>query len=232
LRVFDASRDSIGAGAFRKLWNTENQVLSDVLAPLNSTYVAGRRTSAYDLALESIGQGFVQLTPMQMAMVVGAVANEGGNVMRPKVEMARAPMVLSQAMTPDTAAQLRSMLGAVVARGTASAAFAGTRSKFTAGGKTGTAQWLMTVIDPKTDQPVMIRDEKGIERVKKTFRIDSWFVGFAPLEHPQVAIAVVVEGGGYGGRTAAPIAASLLARSQSLGLMNPPVTETTRKVKN
>ncbi|MEP7271783.1 MAG: penicillin-binding transpeptidase domain-containing protein [Acidobacteriota bacterium] len=222
LRVFDSAESSLKAGSFRNLWNTDNQVLSDVLAPLFSTFVAGRRTSKYDLGLESIGQGFVQVTPLQMAMVVSSVANKGGNVMQPKVELNREPAVLSQSMTPETAAQMRTMMSNVVTRGTASAPFSSVRGRFSAGGKTGTAQRQVPVIDPKTEKPVTYRDSRGVEHVKKTFRIDSWFVGFAPLENPQVAIAVVVEGGGYGARNAAPIAVTLLAKAQSLGLLNSP----------
>jgi len=219
VRVFDNPLDSLRAGSFRNLWNTDNQVLSDVLAPSFSTYVAGPRVTKYDLALESIGQGYVQLTPLQMAMIVGAVANPGGNVMKPVIEQGRPPGVLSQAMSPETAARLRTMLASVVERGTASEAFASVRGRITAGGKTGTAQRSVPVIDPRTEQPVTYFDARGVERIKRTFRIDSWFIGFAPLDKPQIAIAVVVEGGGYGGRTAAPIAATLLSKAKDLGLL-------------
>lgn len=230
MRTFETASDSMRAGSFRNLWNSDNQILSDVLAPLYSTYVAGRRTSKYDLALEAIGQGFVQLTPMQMALIVSAVANQGGNVMRPAVEFDRPPAVLSQAMSPETAARMRTMLASVVERGTASRAFASVRGRFSAGGKTGTAQREISVIDPKTEQVVAYRDSSGVERIKKTNRIDSWFVGFAPAENPQFAIAVVVEGGGYGGRTAAPIAANMISKAHRLGLLNPPITPTSSKV--
>ena len=51
-------------------------------------------------------------------------------------------------------------------------------------------------------------------------RTDSWFITIAPLEPPPVlAIAVVVEGGGYGARTAAPIAANVILMSWELGLL-------------
>ena len=50
-------------------------------------------------------------------------------------------------------------------------------------------------------------------------RTDSWFITIAPLEQPQVAIAVVVEGGGFGARTAAPIAASVILKARDLGLL-------------
>ncbi|MBK9768651.1 MAG: hypothetical protein IPP63_17485 [Chloracidobacterium sp.] len=50
-------------------------------------------------------------------------------------------------------------------------------------------------------------------------RTDSWFITIAPLEKPQVAIAVVVEGGGFGARTAAPIAANVILKARDLGLL-------------
>jgi hypothetical protein len=50
-------------------------------------------------------------------------------------------------------------------------------------------------------------------------RIDSWFLCIAPLEYPQLAIAVIVEGGGYGARAAAPIAAALVLKARDLGLL-------------
>jgi cell division protein FtsI/penicillin-binding protein 2 len=57
------------------------------------------------------------------------------------------------------------------------------------------------------DAPVMYR------------RSDSWFISIAPLEQPRLAIAVVVEGGGYGSRTAAPIAANVILKARELGLL-------------
>jgi cell division protein FtsI/penicillin-binding protein 2 len=231
LRVFNNARDSLGAGSLRNLWNTDNRVLSDVLAPLNSTFVSGRQITKYDLGLESIGQGYVQLTPFQMAMVAAAVANLQGMVMKPKIELDRPPVALSQAMSVQTAARMREMMKSVVERGTARGAFAAIiRGKLTAGGKTGTAQREVPVIDPKTEKPVTYRDARGREHVKREHRIDSWFIGFAPVENPQIAFAVVVEGGGYGARTSAPIAAHLLVKAQSLGLLGPPKPQTEARV--
>jgi penicillin-binding protein A len=235
LKVFSNPADSIGSGRRYNLWNTDNRILSSVLAPLNSTFVSGRSMTRYDLALESIGQGYVQLTPLEMAMVAAAVANKNGMVMRPTIEIGRQPAVLSQAMTPTTAARVRQLMGSVVQRGTASGTFGGLiRDRMTAGGKTGTAQRQVNVIDTKTNQPVMIRDRRGRSFIKKEFRIDSWFIGFAPLENPQIAFAVVIEGGGYGSRTSAPIAAELLLKAKGLGLLSPQlekdkvITEKTR----
>ena len=56
-------------------------------------------------------------------------------------------------------------------------------------------------------------------------RIDSWFIGFAPVENPKIAWAVIVEGGGYGARTSAPIAGELLVKAKSLGLLNDEVAQ-------
>ncbi len=229
LRVFDTAGESIsrgGTGAFRGLWNTDNRVLSDVLAPLYSTFVAGRRITKYDLALESIGQGYVQLTPIEMAMIAGAAANSHGNVMRPMIELGRQPAPLGQAMSPETAARMRHLMASVVQRGTAAGAFGSlVRGKLTAGGKTGTAQRQVTVIDPRTNKPATYRDSRGREHARKEFRIDSWFIGFAPVENPMIAWAVAVEGGGYGARTSAPIAGNLLLKAQSLGLLNEQSTQ-------
>jgi len=224
LRVFETGEDSIGSGSVRNLWNTDNKLLSDVLAPLNSTFVAGSKITKYDLGLESIGQGYVQLTPFQMAMVAGAVANTQGAVMKPKLEMDRPPAVLSQAMSPQTATRMRQLMASVVERGTARGEFASIirGSQITAGGKTGTAQREVVVIDPRTEQPVTYTDSRGRVRLKRDNRTDSWFIGFAPVDNPRIAFAVVVEGGGYGAKTAAPIAGRLLVKAKSLGLLNAP----------
>src|SRR5436853_7876504 len=130
-------------------------------------------------------------------------------------------------MSAQTAARMRELMALVVQRGTAAGVFKQVISakNITAGGKTGTAQREATVIDPKTEKPVLIRDARGRERVKKEFRIDSCFIGFAPLDDPQIAFAVVVEGGGYGAKTAAPIAGRLLVKAAELGLLIPPVVQ-------
>jgi hypothetical protein len=228
LRVFDTGAASIGTGQMRGLWNSDNKILSDVLAPLNSTFVAGRGLTKYDLGLESIGQGYVQLTVLQMAMVAGAVANARGEVMRPAIEASRQPAALSQAMTADTAARMRFLMAQVVERGTASGTFGRlVRGRMTAGGKTGTAQRDVPMIDPQTGKSVTYVDSRGRTRVKlaERHRIDSWFIGFAPVENPRIAWAVMVEDGGYGARTSAPIAGNLLVKAKELKLLEGPLPQ-------
>ena len=97
------------------------------------------------------------------------------------------------------------------------------------GGKTGTAQKVEPVYDPKTGQVKtrhrVEKDNKGniIREYEETImdeehpRIDGWFLCIAPLERPQLAMAVIVEGGGYGSKSAAPIAAALVMKAKDLG---------------
>jgi hypothetical protein len=100
----------------------------------------------------------------------------------------------------------------------------------TSGGKTGTAQKDVPEYDPKTGEPKTVkkyeRDRRGnIIReyrqivISQEKRIDSWFLCIAPLDYPQLAMAVIVEGGGYGSRAAAPIAAALVLKAKDLGLL-------------
>jgi peptidoglycan glycosyltransferase len=132
-------------------------------------------------------------------MVAAGIANDGV-VMRPnlirrvqtaefKVIEDRKPQELSEAVTPDVANQLTSMMEQVVQSGT------GTRAQISGvkvAGKTGTAQHA-----------------KGAAP-------HAWFTCFAPADDPQVAVAVVVEDGGsvgseaYGGTVAAPIAKAVM----------------------
>jgi peptidoglycan glycosyltransferase len=148
-----------------------------------------------------IGQGSVNLTPLQVAMTTAAIAN-GGEVMAPySVERIRNPQLevvdetrpssLGDAVSSQTASQLTDMMISVVEDGS------GTSAQIpgvSVAGKTGTAQHGDT---SKTDPHV-------------------WFTGFAPADDPQVAVAVVVEDGGdmggqaTGGRVSAPIAKAVI----------------------
>jgi penicillin-binding protein A len=151
------------------------------------------------LAQSSIGQYDVQVTPLQMAMVASGVANRGV-VMKPylvesvigsdlSVIESADPQELSQAVTPEVAAQLTRMMEAVVEDGT------GKRAQIQGvdvAGKTGTAQ-------------------HGDGR-----KAHAWFISFAPADDPQIAVAVIAEDGGVagseagGGTVAAPIAKQMM----------------------
>jgi peptidoglycan glycosyltransferase len=166
------------------------------LIPAYSRYV--------DIARTGIGQDKLGATPLQMAMVVSAVAN-GGRLMRPhlvdrvvdpdgRVQEQVEPKLYRQAMKPSTAASLRSMMANVVDEGTGAAANLGTGVQV--GGKTGTAE-LGNVT-------------AGINNL--------WFIGFAPVQDPKVAVAVIVEKSpGQGGQVAAPIAKNVIQAALDAG---------------
>ncbi|HYI81170.1 MAG TPA: penicillin-binding protein 2 [Thermoleophilaceae bacterium] len=157
-------------------------------------------TSGFDVGRVAIGQGGaegqVQVTPLQMAQVAGAVAN-GGKLIRPRltdrivgqdgrVEDEIDPATQSQVMKPETAAELTAMMTDVVNEGTGVAA---ALSDVQVAGKTGTAE------------------------VKNETLNQVWFIGFAPVDDPQYAIAVTLEDqpiGTSGGANAAPLAAQVL----------------------
>jgi len=146
----------------------------------------------------AIGQASDAVTPLQMAMVAAGVAN-GGVVMKPYlVAQERAPdssvvgqahpQELGRAISPSVAAELTSMMERVVTNGTGTAAQI---PGVTVAGKTGTAENV-------PGRPT-----------------HAWFICFAPAQDPQVAVAVVVENGGTGGVTSAPIARRVLSAALS-----------------
>jgi peptidoglycan glycosyltransferase len=174
---------------------------TDLTVPMSvaaSTYPA--EPDAAQTALTAIGQESVRATPVQMAMVASAIAN-GGTLMSPYlVQTVRTadldviseaePTELSDAVSGSTAQQLTDMMVDVVQSGSGtSAQISGVR----VAGKTGTAQ-------------------TGVEGESP----HAWFVGFAPADDPQVAVAVIVENGGdvgseaTGGRVAAPVARAVM----------------------
>lgn len=153
----------------------------------------------------AIGQGYVTVTPLQLANMMAAVAN-GGKLFRPylvsKVESLDGATVREYApelirtipMKPDTVQRVQKALADVVhgAGGTGGAA----RSPLVSvAGKTGTAQ----VIEMKG---AYLKSEQ----LSYHNRDHAWFVAYGPVENPQVALAILVEHGGHGGAAAAPIA--------------------------
>ena len=157
----------------------------------------------------SIGQGYITVTPLQMAVAIGAVSN-GGTLHRPRLVRAvreratgrlqefpsveRGPVPLQE----DTFHFLQDALREVVLHGTGGRA----RSRsISIAGKTGTAQTVgARVSQLSTDE----------EAIPKQFRDHAWFVAYAPAEEPQIAVAVLVENTGHGGAYAAPIAKALI----------------------
>jgi penicillin-binding protein 2 len=156
-----------------------------------------------------IGQGYNAYTPIQLAQAVATIAN-GGSVYRPHLvahiddpgsgerrEFSRELIRRVPAQEEHIEFVKQAMAG-VNKEGTGAGAFAG--AKYTSGGKTGTAQ----VIAMKQNEEY---DEK---KVAERLRDHSLYIVFAPVEAPKIALAVVVENGGFGARAAAPIARTVL----------------------
>ncbi|MDF2635665.1 MAG: Peptidoglycan glycosyltransferase [Pelosinus sp.] len=141
-----------------------------------------------DLAQTGIGQGSLLVTPLRMAMLTSSFANKG-KIMKPYLvhKITDSDGNLMKTFTPEewlipTSSQLADeiskMMVGVVQNGTGSSA---SLPGVLVAGKTGTAE------NPQGDS-------------------HAWFIGFAPADNPQVAIAVIVENAGFGGSIAAPIA--------------------------
>jgi penicillin-binding protein 2 len=126
-----------------------------------------------------------------MAVMMSAVSN-GGKVYKPTIlKGARPELVMDAGIRPDTLEKVKDALKGVVNEpgGTGWVA----KSKVTTiGGKTGTAQ--------------VVANRKGPKFLSEQFRDHAWFVAFAPVDKPEVAMSVLVEHGGHGGTAAAPIA--------------------------
>ena len=147
----------------------------------------------------SVGQGYVQATPLQMAVAMSMIAN-GGTRLRPYVYLGGAKN--TQEFSPAHLQLVHEALAAVTQPG-GTAPDVGLGAEYGIAGKTGTAQVSR-----------LQHDEEG-ERIKnedlpKNLRDHAWFVGYAPAESPEVAIAVIVENGGSGGKVAGPIVRQLI----------------------
>jgi cell division protein FtsI/penicillin-binding protein 2 len=231
--AYDTPVEALRGRKQPEIWNASTEAIRRAMGPREATIVTGRQVTRYDLALMGYGQGYAgQMTPFQMALAAGTIANLEGRLLKPKIEFDRPPEPFNQVLTPQVAARLRSIMGLVTggSSGTARGVFAPVKAAgINTGGKTGTAQKVVPVFDPRTGEPktrvVVERDNRGniigqhVETVmdEENPRIDGWFLCIAPLENPQLAMAVVVEGGGYGSRSAAPIAAALVLKAKDLG---------------
>ncbi|MCL2022146.1 MAG: penicillin-binding protein 2 [Betaproteobacteria bacterium] len=151
-----------------------------------------------------IGQGYNSYTPLQMAHAYANLLNYG-RVFRPhlvdsivnpttgrirKIEPQPAREI---PLDPKHVNFIKSAMAGVNKEGTGARAFAG--APYESGGKTGTAQVYS------------LRGQRYIAgRVQERLRDHAWFVAFAPVEEPQIVVAVLVENSGFGSQFAAPIA--------------------------
>ena len=157
-----------------------------------------------------IGQGFMLATPLQLATATALIADRGFWI-EPRLlksidgnndltsflpEQNHAPLTLKN---PDDWEFVVEAMADVMhgPRGTARAS--GANASYRMAGKTGTAQVFSLAED----------EEYDAEEVKERLRDHAMFVGFAPVDNPQIAVSVIVENGGGGSSTAAPVARAL-----------------------
>ncbi len=234
IAAVDKKEDALTQGYFPDIWNASDKRVANSISPARSTMVVGKELTLFDFGLIGMGQGLAsQMTPFQMALIASASGNLQGRLMQPKIEFDQQPKMFSQILNQQQAAAVREIMSTVTeeAGGTGGAvksALAGTG--IVAGGKTGTAEKDdAPKFDPKTGERMFVmktkKDKNGeIINYKEylTFnRTDGWFISIAPLENPQLAIAVVIEdiGNRFGGQTAAPVAANVILKARDLGLL-------------
>jgi penicillin-binding protein 2 len=139
----------------------------------------------------AIGQGYVAVTPLQLAMMTSTVAN-GGILYKPTLIKDADPSISGKLkMAPENLEIVKSGLFGVVNEPSGTGWTAKSES-IPICGKTGTAQ--------------VVTMKKGVQYSAEKFRDHAWFVAFAPVEKPEIALSVLVEHGGHGGGAAAPIA--------------------------
>ncbi|WP_456380049.1 penicillin-binding protein 2 [Thiolapillus sp.] len=157
-----------------------------------------------------IGQGAFETTPLQLAAATAAIAN-GGHYLEPRLVEEVVDESMGEVRPSDTKEHIipinnpsnwdeirKSMVHVIEgARGTARHL---QNEHYRIAGKTGTAQVFTVKQDEEYDE----------ETVPEKMRDHALFIAYAPVEDPQIAVAVIVENGGHGGATAAPVAKQVM----------------------
>ena len=159
--------------------------------------------------ITGIGQGYLQVTPIQLARATAALANQG-KMITPflvdkmvSVQGVRPGVVLNSYNIPMKSENVASVIEGMVnvvhgARGTAKGINRGI--DYQIAGKTGTAQVLGIKQNAKYNE----------NSIDFKYRVHALFMSFAPVDDPKIAVAVIVENGGHGGSVAAPIAGQVI----------------------
>jgi cell division protein FtsI/penicillin-binding protein 2 len=188
---------------------------------------AGEIQSELELGSTAIGQGRVQASALEMALIASTVADEGR---RPEPSfLPGTPAPGTRAMSASVARTVRRLMIAVVRRGTGTAAAI---PGVVVAGKTGTAELKSqcpkgTVPSEEAAKGAETRagEEPGTSQstancvlnTTEPSNTDAWFAAFAPASRPRVAVAVLLVKDGAGGTTAAPVAREVLEAALSAG---------------
>lgn len=188
-KAVNLGKDKLGKTSEKFVFNKDYEFDLDK----NNSVIPFKDLNEADLAMTGFGYGKTQITPLHMAMITSAIANDGV-MMRPRlvdkitnkekeVIFEADDEVLSKATSEKTANTIRDMMVEVVNSGTGTNAYL---NWVQLAGKTGTAD-------------------------KADGNVDAWFVGFAPAYEPKIAFALVIEDSqGTGGEVAAPLARNIV----------------------
>src|SRR6202163_1976891 len=156
-----------------------------------------------------VGQGYLLVTPLQLAHVASVIAGRGKNF-RPRLVVGLRDMkgdvrpiapvagkTIEGVSDADWVRVIDGMVGAAT-YGTARAS--GKGAEYSIAGKTGTAQVFTVAQNAKYNE----------KTVEERLRDHAWFIAFAPVDAPRIAVAVLVENGGFGASAAAPIARKVM----------------------
>ena len=161
----------------------------------------------------AIGQGYDLVSPLQNAIMIATVAN-GGFVVRPRlvryfldhngqrIPMPGYPLLkerVSAGLSADTIARLQAAVAGVVSE---------------PGGTAGRLRQIPVPIAGKTGTSQVVGSES--KKVGDEYKDHAWFVAYAPVENPQIAVSVIVEHGGHGSSAAAPIAGAVIQKFMEL----------------
>jgi penicillin-binding protein 2 len=159
-----------------------------------------------DNFINSIGQGFLQVSPIQAAQMIGAVANGG---------VFYQPLLLKRTRNRETGAEKifepvekRRAVFSREALEQVRSALLGVTSE--AGGTAHGAATPLAPVAGKTGTAQVIAQKVAGGKLSETTQDHAWFVAYAPANDPKIALAVVVEHGGHGGAAAAPIARKVI----------------------
>ncbi|MGN1318618.1 MAG: peptidoglycan D,D-transpeptidase FtsI family protein [Lachnospirales bacterium] len=184
-----------------------NQEINFPLEYRKSTFSLNSQSSQSEIIETSIGQGKTLVSPLFMAMITGAVANSG-RMMNPYivdhsetpwggVRNKTIPSSLRQAIAPNTAYKIKDLMIEVCKSGTA------TNAAFSVDGKIHNAVSSDSAVSSgavaKYSGPITVAGKTGTAE-NASGDDHAWFVGFAPAEDPQIAVAVIFENAGKGSK--------------------------------
>ncbi len=172
----------------------------------------------------AIGQGYVTATPLQMAQLAAEIASGGIRYQPQFVKEVEGldgnptrtyPPIIEQRLTidPEALDTIRDAMADVV-NSPGGTAHKARLDNVIVCGKTGTAQVV-------GDQSADIESGEDESKIPYKYRDNGWFIAFAPKDHPQLALACIIEHGGHGGSSAAPVVHDVLKRFFELNPPNP-----------